>query len=64
MSTVRHMARARYFKIDWTGTPSDTVCQWRGLDALNAERAHPSLALWQAARSFCNKCSGRVAPVA
>jgi hypothetical protein len=63
-SIVRRMARACYLMIDWTGAPSDTVYQWRGLDALNAERAHPSLALWQAAHSFCNKCSGRAAPVA
>ena len=36
-STVRRMAQARYLMIDWTGAPSNTVCQRRGLDALNAE---------------------------
>jgi hypothetical protein len=29
-SPVHRMARARYLMIDWTGAPSDTVCQWRG----------------------------------
>jgi hypothetical protein len=36
-STVHRMARARCLMIDWTGALSDTVCQRRGLDALNAE---------------------------
>jgi hypothetical protein len=48
-STVRRMAQARCLMIDWTGTSSDTVCQRRGLDALNAERAHLSLA-WRRRR--------------
>jgi hypothetical protein len=34
----------------------DAVCQWRGLDALNAERAHRLSAWWQAARPLRNKC--------
>jgi hypothetical protein len=55
MSIVRHMARAHCLMIDWTGAPSDAV-QWRGLDALNAERAHRSSAWWQVARPLCNKC--------
>jgi hypothetical protein len=37
MSTMRRMARVHYSMIDWTGTPSDVVCQRSGLDALNAE---------------------------
>jgi hypothetical protein len=44
MSMVRRMAQARCLMIDWTGAPSDTVCQRRGLDALNAEGARLSLA--------------------
>jgi hypothetical protein len=57
MSIVRRMARAHCLMMDWTGASSDAVCQWRGLDALNAERAHRSSAWWQAAHPLCNKCS-------
>jgi hypothetical protein len=34
----------------------DTVCQRRGLDTLNAERAHRLSTWWQAARPLRNKC--------
>jgi hypothetical protein len=34
----------------------DAVCQRKGLDALNAERAHRLSAWWQVARPFRNKC--------
>jgi hypothetical protein len=34
----------------------DVVCQQRGLDALNVERAHRLSAWWQAARPLRNKC--------
>jgi hypothetical protein len=34
----------------------DAVCQRRGLDALNAERAHRLSAWWQAACLLRNKC--------
>ena len=44
MSTVRHMARAHCLMIDWTGASSNAV-QRRGLDALNAKRAH-RLSAW------------------
>jgi hypothetical protein len=50
------MARAHCLMIDWAGAPSDTVCQRRGLDALNAERAHHSSAWWHATRPLCKKC--------
>jgi hypothetical protein len=46
------------------GAPSDAVCQWRGLDALNTELAHRPLARWQATRSLCNKCRDSAALVA
>jgi hypothetical protein len=43
-STVRRMARVHCLMIDWIGAPFDTVCQRRGLDTLNNERAHRLLA--------------------
>jgi hypothetical protein len=58
MSTVRRMARAHCLVTDWTGAPSDAVCQRIGLDALNAKRARRPLAWWQAARPLRNKCRG------
>jgi hypothetical protein len=44
MSIVHRMAQACCLMIDWTGATFDTVCQRRGLDALNAKGAHLSLA--------------------
>jgi hypothetical protein len=64
MSIVHRMARAHCLMIDWTGAPSDAVCQRKGLDALNAKRAHHSLAWWQATRPLCNKCRDCAASVA
>jgi hypothetical protein len=46
---VRRMAQAHCLMIDWTGAPSNTVCQRRGLDALNVEGARLSLA-WRKRR--------------
>jgi hypothetical protein len=64
MSTMRRMAWAHYSMIDWTGASSDAICQWSGLDTLNAEGAHRPSARWQAARPLRNKCGDRATSVA
>jgi hypothetical protein len=44
-SATRRMAQTtRYLMIDWTGAPSDIVCQRKGPVTLNAEGAHLLLA--------------------
>jgi hypothetical protein len=64
MSTMRRMAQAHCSMIDWTGALYDVVCQWSGLDTLNAEGAHHPSAWWQATRPLHNKCRDHATSVA